>query len=101
MQVHKGRLRAVPQTELPLDIRLAAKRQRRPFNSWQLGLGPEVLYTPPTHSSAPAKVLAGGWGRLLALHKNNIVTLMASNAYSRVVQKPNALQTANAIQLRA
>ena len=60
VQVHKGRLRAVPQTELPLDIRIAAKRQRRPFNSWQLGLGPEVLYTPSTHSSAPAKVLAGG-----------------------------------------
>ena len=90
----------MPQTELPLDIRLAAKRQRRPFNSWQLGLGPEVLYTPSTHSSAPAKVLAGG-GRLLSLHKNIIVTLMASDAYSRVVQKPNALQTANAIQLRA
>ena len=52
--MHKGRLKAVPQQDLPLDIRIAAKRQRRTFNSWQLGLGPEVLYTPtsrPTHPS--------------------------------------------------
>ena len=59
MQVHKGRLRVVPQENLPLDIRVAAKRQRRTFNSWQLGLGPEVLYTPSPRSSHPTTLPPG------------------------------------------
>ena len=59
MQVHKGKLRTVPQADLPLDIRIAAKRQRRAFNSWQLGLGPEVLYTPSSDRSRPSAAPAG------------------------------------------
>ena len=59
VQVHKGKLRAVPQESLPLDIRIAAKRQRRTYSSWQLGLGPEVLYTPSLRASHPSKVLPG------------------------------------------
>ena len=59
MQVHKGRLKAVPQKDLPLDIRIAAKRQRRTFHSWQLGLGPEVLYTPTSRPTPPSTLPPG------------------------------------------
>lgn len=59
VQVHKGKLRAVPQQSLPLDIRIAAKRCRKTFTSWQLGLGPEVLYTPSSQASHPSKVQSG------------------------------------------
>ena len=67
VQVHKGKLRTVPPADMPVDIRRAARRQRRAFNSWQLGLGPEVLLTQQTRSTGRHGAPAGALYRWLAV----------------------------------
>ena len=59
VQVHKGKLRTVAHADMPVDIRIAARRQKRAFSSWQLGLGPEVLYTQQARSTGPRDAPAG------------------------------------------
>ena len=59
VQVHKGKLRTVAHADMPVDIRIAARRQKRAFSSWQLGLGPEVLYTQQTRPTGPRAAPAG------------------------------------------
>lgn len=59
VQVHKGKLRTVAYADMPVDIRIAARRQRKNFNSWRLGLGPEALYTPQTCSTGPHNAPTG------------------------------------------